>query len=90
MTIAPANSRPFIVNLTATILFREILAPVLYIDIPVAVFHENRNIFMAKIPPDIVVILFIFRRLYRQRKIPTAKPRAIPTLLVFAITANPK
>ena len=66
------------------VFFGKISAVVFYIDIPVAVFYENSNIFVAQIPSYIVVIPLVLGGFNRQGKIPAAQPRTLVTQNLFS------
>ena len=83
--IAPTYLRPHIIFLTFVVLFRQILALIFYIDIPVIVFDENRYILMAEIPSNIIIIVPVFRVLNRKCKVTTAKAAALLALILLAL-----
>jgi len=82
--IFPANLRPFVVNHALVVFVRKMPALVLDVDIPVAVLDEHSYALVAEIPPYIVIVLLIFRRLNRQGNVPAAKPDTFPTLILFS------
>jgi hypothetical protein len=61
-------------------------APVVNVYIPVAILNKNRRILMTQIPSYIVVIILIFRRFNRQRKILTAQSGTFLALIFLAHT----
>jgi hypothetical protein len=83
MTVFSANIRPFVVNPATIVLFREVFALVIHVDVPVTVLYEYRDIFMAQIPSYIVKVFLVFRCFNRQRKVPAAQPGTFKTLNLF-------
>ena len=57
---------------------------VLYVEVPIAVLNEDRDVIVAQIPPYVVVVFLVFRRLDRQRKIPAAQSGTFITLSLLS------
>ncbi len=77
--ITTAYLRTKIVIQTFIIIFRQLGTPITNIKIPVALIHKNIYILMKKVPPDIVKIIPVLRRIKGQRKIPAAKTGTLLT-----------
>ena len=71
--IAPADLRPFQVNIAAIILI-QIFAAGRDVDIPVPVLDEHRNALVGQIPADVVVIAFGGRFFDWQSQVIAAEP----------------